>query len=231
MPLAHILAPQLAQKARELEAELGPRPGGYLQAGNKPVPLFNPDTPEGAFAQAASSMGQAGFTGFARGAQRGMMNPQHGVAPMPPPQPPGQAPVAVDERGRPVFEDTAKPAKKDKRGRLVIDPGIGAVAVDEAGRSVDARGKKLGYLATAGARTLERRPGDVSMDQRDSFAIETLEQMYGEHLQAMEANRDDRGMPTDKFPPGYFDGMSPDVKKNIRAGVKALREIRRGPRA
>lgn len=161
------------------------------------------------------------------------------ITPMPNANAPTGEPVAYDELGRPVY-DTPAPAKPaPKKGRVVIQVKPGDVT-DEAGYAVDKRGKRLGYIdqETSGTRYLDRRPQDLNLDQtagniiRDSFARKQLEHQYGPHMKAMEENRDERGMPTDKLPEGYINPatkrpFTTEERKNIMSGIKKLREVQK----
>lgn len=135
----------------------------------------------------------------------------------------------------PMPNAPVQPAPEAKPSRVIqVKPGE---VTDEAGYAVDKKGKRLGYLdqeaMTPGTRYLDRRPGDLNLDEtagniaRDDFARKQLEYVYGPHLKAMEENRDDRGMPTDKFPDGYFQGKSKADRENIKKGVKKLREVQK----
>jgi hypothetical protein len=117
--------------------------------------------------------------------------------------------------------------------------------MNESGQSVAAGGRNLGYLATPGPmRTAERKQSDylVSRDKddqdrllpkaereglrdKDAFSAQMLQRAYGKDAEAMMNNRDENGMPTDQFPPGYFNGVSAQDRENIEAGVRALRMI------
>lgn len=150
----------------------------------------------------------------------------------------------TDERGMPVALPAAKP-KTDKKGRQIITLPKDMQAINEYGEPVDKKGKKVktGYLdrdphvqfptadpmdptQTGGAKMIERFPG----------AAPVLERRYRQHLEAMQANRDEQGMPTDKLPKGYFESLgrergkplSKDEQKDIMNGIEALRKMEKG---
>lgn len=139
------------------------------------------------------------------------------------------------------------PAAPEQLG-FGVQPGVialpaGAIGMTEGGQPVDKRGKKIGYLGgdpnvrfptadpmnpheTGGAGILKRMPG----------AEPTIERRYRTHLEAMQANRDENGMPTDKLPKGYFEAIGRERGKpfskaeqdDILNGIKALRQIDKG---
>lgn len=251
MPLAHILMPQLARKAQEIENAIGPpRPLtgiGYLQA-SAPLEMpqvQNPRAPasEKALADLRAEPAQRPDTVFKNAARRavpGIVSKKK-IKPIPlaPPQP-GNAvgsadPIGMDENSRPIYASDSPRAAKPKKGQrtVIAIPQQGAVGQNDRGEAVDARGLSLGYLhgGTPNVRTLERRGGDVPVGAKDSydqFGVATLQRKYGVHLRAMQDNRDTDGMPTDKFPDGHFTGMSKAARKEIEEGVARLRELERG---
>jgi hypothetical protein len=255
--LAHILAPQIKKKAEEIEAAtsvgyLGARrPGTWHTAGGQrknvealaapdAAPVAPPQAPPSAsYLRAGNTSGPAPTASEAtlkqlreeekkrtvigtvrskalQAAKQADLDAKHLQFPVVPAAPP----VEVSK-------------KTDKRGRAMIPMGPGAVAVNERGESLDARGKNLGYLQSGPARTGAMTPADVHQNMEQALrygnqdAPRLLHQLYGEHLKEMLENRDAQGMPTDKFPAGYFKGMSPEQKKNIIEGVRLLREIDR----
>ena len=139
----------------------------------------------------------------------------------------------------------AEPVTPNKRGVIMAAPGE-PVAVNERGESLDIKGKKIpkkaGYLAQPALitpagdiplRTGERRYSDVIMghkpgelEQTDPFAVQALEQRYGEHYRQSDVDR--YGMPNLKFPDGYFKGKSKEEIDDIKSGVKALAALQRG---
>lgn len=135
-------------------------------------------------------------------------------------------------------------AAAPRKGGVIPLPK-GAVGVDETGQAVDKKGKRLGYLAQPAMvtpygdmpmRTAKRRPNDILITKDggllddDAFGTFHLQQMYGKHLKEMRENRDAQGMPTDKFPEGYFKGMTKKQRENIIHGVEALRALEAGTR-
>lgn len=159
----------------------------------------------------------------------------------PGPAPQGD-PVAFDEAGRPIYEDRTPPPMPmagPRHNQIMIMPEDRAQVVDEAGRAVDRRGRPMGYLAQEDQRGMQRapvyRPSDIVLDnkrggfltQPNDFEIQSMRDMYGQHLKAMQDNRGEGGRATDKFPAGYFQGMSKAQKANIEAGTKALMNIER----
>ncbi len=251
MPLAHLLIPQLAKKAEEIEAALGHRPEqiGYLQASATPSK-----------ADAAPGANQAFQSGAARGYAR-----EKGVqdrklipnAPSPrqpryypqPLHPMHGAPVGMNEDGTPIpgTDHVPKPVKKGKRTIIQLPQGE-PVGHTESGIQIGAGPKRLGYLgrrapADPNMQTLERRSKDVpvfALDKRtgrpanpnqityDQFGVQLLQREFGKHLKEMQENRAPNAGPTDKFPPGYFEGMSAARRLEIEQGVKRLQEIERG---
>jgi hypothetical protein len=242
MPLAHILAPQIARKVAQLEADLGRSPTpptGYLQsegmqAARAPAPPAHEQAAQRLRAQPKKSKAEAARNAeLVKGAREKKI--AEGMRLIPNANAPGQRlQLGMSENGTPIYDDApaAAPAPKAKKGRKVIPAPTGAAGTNERGESVDIRGKNLGYLAQEGpVRTLERRQTDVSLgkaDTYDRFGVETLQRRFGEHLKAMQNNREADGMPTDKFPLGYFDGMDARKKKEIEAGVARLKDVERG---
>lgn len=249
MPLASLLAPQIARKALELQQQLPPLPGaqppplaqGYLQqAGNptrdngmpkKDMPAYDPrmlDANDSA-AIAQGAMLKSPNPGVRATGHSYMQRtlPSANVAPMPNASAPAPAPAAAPRKGPLVIK---------------LDPNE-AVAQTEGGVQLDRRGKKLGgYLEGGfqGARdaqtplqALNRRPADLNLDAplgnivKDRFARSQLDEMYGGALKAMQDNRDPNGMPTDKFPDGFFDGKPKAYRENIKQGVEVLRKVQK----
>ncbi len=132
----------------------------------------------------------------------------------------------------------------NKRGQVIIPLGAGAVAMNERGESLNARGKNLGYLQSGPMRTGQQTQDDIArsliaIDRNgrpemgmalrtgDPNAMKLLYKTYEPHLKAMQENRNADGTPTDKFPEGYFKGMTKEQRKEIEAGVKILRDVDR----
>jgi hypothetical protein len=144
----------------------------------------------------------------------------------------------------PVAQPVEAKPQTDKRGRAMIKLPKGAVGIDETGQAVDKKGKRLGYLdqtalvtptgAAPPLRGANRRPDDIiitkdaGLADNDAFGAAHLQKTYGKHLKAMQENRDADGMPTDKFPEGYFKGMSSKERENIIYGVRALQKLEKG---
>lgn len=243
MPLAHILAPQIAKKAQEIETALGHAPVGYLEQQNvgyektpydprgltdKPEPKrYDPRSPAGSALAMLGSMKKYDpkiAEGIVRGMQKAKV--QEGVKPIP------NAPV-------PAQPEPVTPTK-GKRGRVVIPMGKPGepVGVAEDGQAIDSRGRKLGYLNQGPALVTPygdvplsnpvRTPTGINVQPKDEFDAFWLEDHFGKHLKAMQDNRDANGMPTDQFPPGYFQGMSKKERENIIKGVDALRKFQKG---
>ncbi len=149
----------------------------------------------------------------------------------------------IDERGRAIAPPSQPPGKTPKKIVLPSNPRA-RVGVNERGEDVDRRGRaipdtgrSLSYLAQQrdpGFNTLERRPSDIKVTRleglldTDVAGAQFLEQLYGPHLKAMQDNTDDRGRPTDQFPPGYFDGRSDEEIGKIVRGVDALKRLQKG---
>lgn len=156
--------------------------------------------------------------------------------------------VGMREDGTPIYASDRAPlpkAKKGKGGKIIIQLDPGVAGMNESGQGVAAGGKNLGYLRApvGGMRTAERKQSDylVSRDKKDdrlipkaereglrnkdAFSAQMLQRAYGKDAEAMMNNRDENGMPTDQFPPGYFNGVSAEDRENIEAGVRALRMI------
>lgn len=196
--------------------------------------------------RAADSMVKSYATPFMNGVIKGQAmqakREQHQGLIMPAnpgPAPEGE-PVAFDEAGRPIYEDRTPPPMPmvgPHRNQIMIMPEDRAQVIDEAGRQVDRRGRPTGYLAQPDQRDLQRapvyRPSDIVLDnkrggfltQPNDFEVQSMREMYGQHLKAMQDNRGEGGRATDKFPAGYFQGMSKAQKANIEAGTKALMNI------
>jgi hypothetical protein len=138
------------------------------------------------------------------------------------------------------------PVVPGKPGVIMARPGE-AVGIDESGRSIDIRGKQVAntsvpYVVTpygdVPMRTGELRASDITSNpiqayrygSNNAFIEQALEAEFGEHLKAMEDNRDENGMPTDEFPADYFKGKSKREQQYIEWGVEALRKLRRGTR-
>jgi len=231
MPFANILAPELLRKAQELEDAIGPPVplnAGYLQAGyektpydpkglvNKPEPKpydsrFSPQMYGLGMMQRSNDPGQQAFA-------KGVIEGGAGDGPVTKTKMIESAP----ERPMKLVKSGAKPAKY-----LQLPKGQ-AVGMNERGESVDAKGKKLGYLGQPALvtpynetpmRNADRRAADVSVSRHErgnKFSGDSLMKDYGEHLKEFEANRGE-------FPKGYFDGMSKTKKQNIIDGVNELR--------
>lgn len=254
MPLAHLLIPQIQAKAKQIEADLGYTPTGYLQTvGFEKTPgdphgLLDKAEPEqydpnnanqgggvqramGTFQRSNDQLQRAFAQGFMR--QEGGLQAKSNLIPNAPSTAPTPAPVA-----------------KNKRGQVIIPAGT--LGMSESGQTVDHKGRKLGYLQTPTVaapgggsiplRTGERRYNDVLMaplakpgkkqhtylEQTDPFVGTALEQKYGKHLR--QSDVDQYGMPNLKFSDGYFKGKSKAEREDILNGVKALAEYQRGMR-
>ena len=245
MPLAHILMPQLAQKAKEIEAQFGHAPTGYLEnqgaglqmvgQGKSDMQPYDPSTPmgrlkdpAGPYLQAMGTM-QKSKDPTQKAVARGM---GLGIDPHPYPG------SVVPAEPLPLSPETRSPepglSVKGKGKYLKLPKG--EVGLDETGQSIDRRGKKLGYLGTptivtpygdTPMRNADRRAGDVLASDRDPMAVESLKNRFGKHLKEMRENVDARGRPTDQFPQGYFKNMSKAQRKTIEEGVKALQAVER----
>jgi hypothetical protein len=175
---------------------------------------------------------------FGRGFNQSLYSP----APVPQPMQPMPNPdaylgdvVGMTESGQPVYNDARAQPQFDRRGRQVVALPGGVVGTNERGDALDVRGRPVDLAADdlparRGLRPADRREQDVTMADRDPFGRDVLERDYGEHLRAMEDNRDERGLPTDKFPAGHLNGFTKEKRKEIIEGVKALKEIQRGIR-
>ncbi len=254
MPLLHILAPQLAKKAEQLEADLGHRPEqiGYLQAGAPPAPK---ETASARGLKELRAPVKKSLSGIvkqgvidekARKMRTDIRDKGTRLLPNATPQPapqyaprrggitvaPGD-PIGMQEGGKPIYATEAAPQPVKKGKRTIMQLPQGAVGQNEAGQSLAAGGRNLGYLQQdPKVRTLDRRARDVGlrgdMNTYDQFGVKMLQQRFGEHLKAMQDNRDADGLPTDKFPDGYFRGLDVNRKEEIELGVKRLQELERG---
>lgn len=231
MPLAHILAPQLAQKARELEAELGPRPAGYLQTGNAGTGQTSggprvADTAWRQFRERDARASQRPDTIVRNAANRRTMQLQKQDKwthfPVAPPRDtaPAPEPVAVDEAGRPIYAE-----------QRVIDISAPGAVIDEMGRAVGPRGKKLGYLQQQDPNVRRDLGAAPSIGHLYKFGgakgAAAIEERFAPHLQAMFYDPEKGDM---RFPDGYFDGMSKKERAEILTGVDAMRRLERGRR-
>lgn len=222
MPLAHILAPQVAQKAQEIEAQLGHT--SYLQKSSSAPPLrgegamfvgndapkYDPADPKGAYIQAYSTLPK-GYEGMRRGMMRGTTVPT--VMPMP------SAPVP--ELGAEIT--------KNARGQLVINAEPGApIGVKERGGAVDIRGKKVGYLD--GSRTADRKPSDVRMRGEkdaptrleDKFSNDVRGVEYDKNLKKYKMEFKDYKDNDYRWPKGYFEGVKAKDAKRMRQAVEDM---------
>lgn len=264
-PLAHLLAPQIMAKARQIEAELGPPQVGYLAQQNVQAPgvdaqgnrihpgramLNGIDVMQKSgdpIAQKVAKGFLAGVQGKLAGAQGGMYRaPQAGQAVDPYSGKPtmtmlapvlsASEPIGFTESGEAIYEAPKQGASFEKPGRKLQLKKDQAVGIDETGESVDRKGKKMGYLATPGApmgttdtgngklplKNLARHKTDAPMDKRDKFGAGALIELYAPHLKAMQDRFQDTGR--EEFPPGYFNGMTPQQQQDIEIGVKTLRD-------
>lgn len=265
MPLAHILAPLIAQKAKEIDQAINPQPapqsdtpmqalgylaglnpngdsavaqglgGGRAQANSLgkafkgPAPMqYDPATVAGSLVQARGALDRvspAAAHGFDKGAGVGVTDGKLGQS--------GRAYLIPNAPG-----GAPDPGFGVKPGVIVLPQG--AVGMTEGGKPIDRKGKKTGFLGnpqlkladpmdptqTGGAKMLATFPGGDL----------TIEQRYRPHLDAMQANRDEQGMPTDKLPAGYFEALgrergkpySDAEKKDILNGIQTLRKIEKG---
>jgi hypothetical protein len=197
------------------------RKGGQQTSGDRgamsvanPAPQIETVDPRlqsdlGQYAMAVGSLPSAGgWLAFKRGAMGMYPVPQVNAVPEPAPTEAMQTPA------------------RNKKGQVVIPLAAGEpVGIAEDGQAIDKYGKKMGYLAQQGGdvRFGDRRAGDVSMEQTDGFAQDTLQQLYGKHLQAVKDNEG-------KYPAGYFKGMNAEQKDNVKKGVQALMQLERGTR-
>jgi len=161
----------------------------------------------------------------------------------------GAAEEARRQKGTQLLPNAPVPAPveaKPAKGGVIPLPK-GAVGIDETGQAVDKKGKRLGYLAQPAMvtpygdvpmRTSDRRPNDLlitkdeggTLQDDDALGTYHLQQMYGKHLNEVRENRGADGLPTDKFPEGYFKGMTKKERENIIHGVQALRALEAGTR-
>jgi hypothetical protein len=219
MPLAHILAPQLARRAEEIAAATGhPSPNGYLQqvgagTGQKPRD-YDPSTPMGGAIEASKSMPGPMARGFL-----GALDQPHGPNTRLLPNAPVQA-------GPPI--DTSKPIVK-KGAPMILKLEAGApVATDEQGRALDKKGKKLGYLAAGdpNMRTLEINRNDVSPGfnpvARSKFGAGVLADLRVEGLKKYQQEYDDYVFNGYKWPKGYFDNVDSRIAKETRQSVENI---------
>lgn len=196
--------------------------GRYRQEPDKEFSgKYDPTSPAGSYLNAMGLMQRddnSGVRAFANAAVDAAM-PKNEPTPIPNYVPPAAPTPAPHARGRQVIQ---------------LEPDAnGAVAYDEAGRGIDAQGRSMGFLRQApgpGMITADRNFNtavDTSKPTKDAFDVSQLEQNFGEHLRAMEDNRDRNGRPTDKFPDDYFKGMTAKEKKYITEGVKELRRVQK----
>lgn len=248
--LAHLLAPQLIRKAQEIEDSIGPpRPlaAGYMQA-RSPAPTASERGLKELRARPAPRPDQVFKAAAAQGVNKAIAKSK--IKPIPNAAPPARPvyppakggiqaapdePIGMHEDGRAIYAVEPAPKKAaPKKGRTIIAIPEGAVGATERGEAVTRGGTNLGYLRNRenpNVRTLERNKMDVAVGERnayDKYDVQVLQKRFGEHLKAMQDNRDPDGMPTDQFPEGHFDGMSPAARKEIEAGVERLRELERG---
>lgn len=217
MPLAHILAPQLARKAEEIQAQLEPQSTSYLQSigagqGVQPAEASPYADPNQAPWVLGAITGMSGAPqAFRQGFNASMTHPRPDV-------------TGMQSAERAPFDTTAPAAPA--RGRLPrtiqIDPD-GPAAINESGQAVDAAGKVLGYLQQNGpVRTLERSRADVRDNDRDKFGGSVL----NDDLKALQkeyktehADYTENGY---KWPKGYFEGVDPREARETRAAVKRM---------
>lgn len=231
MPLAHLLAPQVAQKLNQIELDLGRQ--GYLAhsqlqgtqdigAGSRDPVAPMPSTPKRKKGETASDAAlrelraqeKPGLMQTLRNAYiaKTMQNEKDAKMKRPIPL----APVAPQGLGFAV-----------KPGTVVLPAG--AVGMTESGASVDRKGKKTGYLADPNVRTLERRQGDQIFDRQrglltdDQLGVQAMQREFGDHLKARTFENGDM-----RFPAGYFDGMPAEKRKYIEDGVKHLEKLEKG---
>ncbi len=224
MPLAHLLAPQIARKVEEIETALGrppsmpPPSGGYLNSqgdvgtrAKAPPGETVPPTE-----RYTNSLGQIAINAALKGAHDAALRQRHPAT--------GSRQMLIPNTPAPTTE--ALP--KNNRGQLVLPAHPGeAVGQTEAGEPVDVRGRKVGYLSQPNGGPA----GPVQAYRFGGARGEAyLQQKYGPHLKAMQDNRDERGMPTDQFPQGYFKGVSKAERRDIEEGVGALMMIERDAR-
>lgn len=248
MPLAHYLAPQLIRKAQEIEDAIGPpralAGAGYLQA-SAPAPTASEKGLAELRGRPAQRPDQIFKGAAAQGVNKAIAKSK--IKPIPNAPAPAQPvyprarggiqvapdePIGMHEDGRAIYATEAAPKPVKKGKKTIIQLPDGAVGANERGESVNARGRNLGYLKQdPNVRTLERGRADVALGEKntyDGFGAGVLKERFGEHLKAVEENRDQDGMPTNKYPKGYFDGMDPKLKEQILHGVARLQELERG---
>jgi hypothetical protein len=236
-----------------------PTPVGYLRMADAPAQTASEAALQRLRAESNNSPFQtfknAAVLGAAKESRRQkgtMLLPNAPVAEDPRFTDPG-APIGVHEDGSPAYSPGKtwnqfyNDPKNDprKRGRAMIKLPKGAVGIDETGQAVDKKGKRLGYLnhpamvtptGDTPLRGADRRPSDIiitkdaGLADRDMFGAQHLQKTFGKHLKAMQENRDENGMPTDKFPADYFKGMSKDEREKIIYGVRALQMLDQGVR-
>lgn len=253
MPLAHLLAPQIAKKAQEIEDAIGPpRSAGYLNAsethpgvrriyGVDPEKDPPPTTP-GSYYEMIGKLQRSGdpaLQAMARGFLKGD-------------EPGRAAPQIMPNAPSPKYAgpEIKKTTKKDGTVVIQVDPRA-MIGTNERGFPVDIKGRKqLGYLeapmiAAGGGelagRTLGRGKKDITtvpynrskpwmgltLPPGDAFGADVLKREFGDDLKVMQENLDGRGVPTDKFPRGYLDHLSPKDQKKVKDGVKVLQNLER----
>lgn len=243
MPLAALLAPQIAKKAAEIDSALGPPQIGYLTpppaaapqsiAAPADVPtgylnIGNPTTldPRGLLQDAPqkyySSQTDAGKILHNAGELQRAGQPAlaeallHGL---------GIATGRKEGKMMPIPNApapavVAAPAPMPVAKHIIIPLGTpGApIGTNERGEAVDIHGRNLGYLAQPDNPIVMPQLPPLPSD----WSQQSLEKTYGKNLQDMQDNRNEDGTPTDAFPQGYFDGMSKEKRKGIEAGIKEL---------
>jgi hypothetical protein len=156
---------------------------------------------------------------FSNGYMRGLSNPETQVG----------SPMQQNQLGQPPLSPKQFPG-----GRVTIyaHPGD-PMGADETGAETDLFGKYTGTVDNpkgADSRYLYRGPEDVYADDKDAYATKlrkgktALEDSFGKHLDAVEEN-------DGKYPGGYFKGMDPKKKQEIKDGVQQLMKERKGEKA
>lgn len=251
MPLAQLLAPQIAQKLAQIETDLGRQ--GYLAhsglafdgnvgAGAAPqrAPMQPPKMKKGETAATAAqrelraseaakkpaTVAKLVGEGMTSGARKVETEKNVRRLPYLAPQPVAAAPQMM-------------------HGRQVVQLGAGPAGMSEGGQAVDRKGKKLGFLANSGDSNLSfpksdpmnpYETGSAAIVKRMPGGAAVIDQRYRSALEAMQNNRDEQGMPTDKLPTGYFEAAgrergkpySKAEREDVLNGIKALREIDKG---
>jgi hypothetical protein len=224
MPLAHILAPQIARKAEEIQAQLEPHTTSYLQTIGAEDPQAQAARGTATTPTEAAPYADPKQAPWVMGALQAM-----GAAPEPmrrafidrmtKPTPDANAMIA----GEQVDPFKEPPAKSKRLPRTIhVDPNAPA-GIDEAGHALDAKGHNLGYLQQAGMqRDLLRRPSDVRDSEKDPFAKGVLGADYDLLKKQYGLEADDYKANGYKWPKDYF-AAETDKKKVAATKAAAIR--------